>query len=103
MSRRLPLGMTDFNLLCNDVKTLVEAEIPTITDRDIRFIVATNILHMGPNQSEVSVQDLVTTIFAGAAKQVASQVFQDIKLQQKEEEAAVKALADSQLSDESKV
>jgi hypothetical protein len=99
IERRLPVGMAEFDQLVNDLKTLIENDVPTITERDIRFIVATSILHLGPLESHKPLEFFYKTILAGASKQVASHVFQDIKIKQKEEDDAA-ALAASQPKDE---
>lgn len=61
----------------------------------VRFALATMIMHSGPTCAYKPLHYWATLIKAGAAKQVASQVFQDIKLKQQAAEQAAQLAAQS--------
>lgn len=86
--RKLPNGMSEFNSWADRIISLTGQ----IADEDsMRYVLASNILHLGPQSSRVPDQYFVRAMKKGAANQVASAVFQDIK--QKQIEAAEKAKA----------
>jgi hypothetical protein len=74
----VPQGVEEFE---NWAKSIID--LYGFPDNDsVRFAVATMILHSGPSAAYVPKHYWATMIKAGAAKQVASQVFQDIKTKQ---------------------
>ena len=71
----------------------------------VRFALATMVMHLGPTAAYRSKFYFALLVKAGAAKQVASQVFHDIKARQqdelrKQQEATAQAQADTVASDE---
>lgn len=82
--RRLPTGIVEFDSMILDLKTAYGAELPTVDDDSLKFVIATTIMHLGPLESHKSLEFFYKTIVAGAAKQVAHYVFRDIKLKQEE-------------------
>lgn len=91
--RRLPVGLSEYEVWSDRIATLAG----NLADKDsIRFVLASQIMHLGPQRSSVSDQFFIRSLRKGAANQVASQVFQDIK--QKQQEA--KAAAEKQLAED---
>lgn len=88
--RKLPVGVTEFENLIADLKTAYGADLPTIDDDTLKFVISSTIMHLGPLDSHKSLDFFYRTIVAGAAKQVAHFVFRDVKL--KQEQAAKDAL-----------
>jgi hypothetical protein len=60
-------------------------------DDSMRFAIASMIMHLGPQRSSVPKNYFVRSLRKGAANQVASQVFQDIKNKQQAAQDAAKA------------
>ncbi len=83
---RLPNGVDAFNAWAEDMAATYE--LPTTHMDSIKFTLSTIIMHLGPQAASKAMYYFVLTLRAGAAKQVAGQVFTDIKNKQKEEEAA---------------
>jgi len=74
----VPQGVTEFAEWSTDIITVYG-----FPDNDsVRFALATMILHSGPTAAYLSKRYFALMVKAGAAKQVASQVFQDIKQKQ---------------------
>ena len=92
-SRRVPVGMIEFDQLANDVHSLVVVEVPGVTIRDVRYIVASSIINIKPTDPYVSISELAEVVITGAARQVASQVFQDIQHEVKREQKAAQEAA----------
>lgn len=91
-NRKLPTGVAEFDQLLIDLKTEYGAELPTVDDESLKFVLASSIMHLGPTEAHKPLEFFYETIVAGAAKQVAHHVFRDTKLKQeakaKAEEAA---------------
>ena len=85
---KLPTGMTEFNKWLDDV---VELTGPIATERDMHFVLCSILIHADVKHGALPKRYFVTRLIKSAANQVASQVFQDIKLAQAEEQAAKKA------------
>jgi len=78
---RLPQGVTEFNVWANDIISTYR-----FPDNDsVRFALATMVMHQGPTAAFRSKFYFAIMVWAGASKQVASQVFNDIKTKQMEE------------------
>lgn len=90
--RPLPRGMTEFNELVEDVKAL-DNIANMADDRSIRFVIATLIINLGHETSDVPLDYFATQLKIGAAKEIASKVFQTIKAEQKAELEEAKRLA----------
>lgn len=74
----VPQGVSEFESWAKSIIDLYE-----FPDNDsVRFALATMILHSGPTAAYTSKRYFALMVKAGAAKQVASQVFQDIKTRQ---------------------
>lgn len=102
-TRRVPVGMIEFAQLANDVHEMVQIEVPGVTLRDVRYIVASNIINISPNERTVSVSQLADVVITGAARQVASQVFQDIQQEVKLERQAETAAQLAAQTNEDKI
>lgn len=82
---RLPVGMTAFHKFSDDI---IELTGPIADEDSLKYVVASNILHLGAQRARVSKNYFVQTIIKTAANQVASQVFLDIKNKQQEAQKA---------------
>lgn len=86
----LPTGMTAFEAWAEDI--IATYDLPTKDKDSIKFTLSTIIMHLGPQAAHKPKYYFVLTLRASAAKQVAGQVFTDIKTRAREaEEAARKA------------
>jgi len=98
--RPLPLGKSDFYTWSDRIIDLSGE----FADRDsMRFALASNLLHLGPQVAYKPDQYFIKSMKKAAANQVASYVFQEIKLNQQKaaEEAAAKQKLEDNLSLES--
>jgi hypothetical protein len=91
---RLPVGLTEFEKFADDI---IELTGPIADKESMRYVIATNVINLGPQRSHVAKNYFVRTMIKGAANQVASHVFQEIKqrqieLQQKAQAEATAAL-----------
>lgn len=78
----IPVGITEFNAWIDSFFNTYD--LPT-KDRDsVAFTVATMIIHSGPTNAYKSKFSFLLALRASAAKQIASQTFQDIKLRHME-------------------
>ena len=97
--RPLPVGKAAFETWSNRILSLAG---PYADKDSMVFALATNIMHMGSTQGWVADVHFLRTLRKAAANQVASQVFQDIKLKQQlaaqkaAEVTAEKAASDAQ-------
>lgn len=74
----VPQGITEFEAWASSIIAMYG-----FPDNDsVRFALATMIMHSGPTAAYKSKHYFAVMIKAGAAKQVAAQVFQDIKNKQ---------------------
>jgi hypothetical protein len=80
----VPLGIAEFEAWASDI--ISTYDFPN--NDSVRFALATMILHSGPTAAFVSKRYFSLMVKAGAAKQIASQVFQDIKIKQQAEATA---------------
>lgn len=80
----VPLGIAEFEGWASDI--ISTYDFPN--NDSVRFALATMILHSGPTAAFVSKRYFALMVKAGAAKQIASQVFQDIKIKQQAEATA---------------
>lgn len=77
--RQLPVGITEFYKWSDNIIALSG----NFADADsMRFALASQLIHLGAQQSSVSDQFFIRSMRKAAANQVASQVFQDIKQKQ---------------------
>lgn len=85
----VPQGVTEFEVWAKSI-----IDIYGFPDNDsVRFALATMILHSGPSAAYAPKHRFAIMVKAGAAKQVASFVFQEIKTKQKQAEATAQAAA----------
>jgi hypothetical protein len=91
--RKLPVGMTEFDQLIVDLKA--QFELPTSDEASLKFAIASIIMHLGPDDSHKSLEFFYKRLVAGASKQVAHTVFQEVKKAQEEKLAAEKAAAEA--------
>jgi hypothetical protein len=80
----VPQGISEFQTWSDSIISLYGFP----NNDSVRFALATMIMHSGPQAAYVSKHYFALMIKAGAAKQVASQVFQDIKTKQKAQEVS---------------
>lgn len=81
---RLPNGVAAFHVWAEDMAATYD--LPTPDLESIKFTLSTVIMHLGPQTSHKPKYYFVVTLRASAAKQVAGQVFTDIKMKQKQAE-----------------
>lgn len=84
----LPIGMTEFDTWANSILDLSGR---FADDDSLKFALASMIIHLGPQRSAVPKNYFVRSLKKGAANQVASQIFQDIKSKQQAALEAAKA------------
>lgn len=90
---QIPIGMTDFQKWSDSI-----VELSGLPDNDsVRFGLAATVLHLGPTAAFKPRLYFALVLRAGAAKQVAGQVFQDIKQRQQTQQAA--AIANTAVAD----
>lgn len=89
----LPTGVTAFNEWADDIRSTYD--LPTQDEDSIKFTLSTIIMHLGPQAAYKPKYYFVLTLRAGAAKQVAGQVFTDIKTRAAEKAYAEKAAAEA--------
>lgn len=92
---KLPVGMSEFETWSNSV---VELSGKFADDDSMKFAIASQIMHLGAQKSSVPKNFFVRSLRKAAANQVASQVFQDIKIKQQEAAKAAQA-ADTATND----
>ncbi len=87
---KLPTGMTEINQWLNDI---VELAGPIANERDMHFVLCSILIHADIKYGSLPKRYFVTRLIKSAANQVASKVFQDIKIAQAEELEAQKLVA----------
>lgn len=86
---KLPVGLTEFNSFSDSIINLSGE----FADRDsMKWAIASQIMHLPPQKSTASKQYFIRSLRKAAANQVASQVFQDLKIKQQEAIEAAKTL-----------
>lgn len=80
---RLPVGMTEFKMWSDEIIALTG---PLADPDSMRFAISSQIMHLAPQRCSVPKRYFVASLRKAAANQVASQVFQDIKIRQAEEQ-----------------
>lgn len=87
--QRLPVGVTEFEAWADNIIALSGKFADT---ESMKFALSSQILHLPAQSSSVPPQYFIRSMRKAAANQVASQVFQDIKIRQQEAaKAAVEA------------
>lgn len=100
--RPLPVGLTEFNAFADRI---IEMAGRFADDDSLKFALATSIIHADASKGSIPDKFFVERLRKAAANQVASQVFQDIKVKQAAEQQAAQekqqaeALANSAASD----
>ncbi len=92
---KLPVGAAQFHSFADSIIKLAG---PFADEDSMKWAIANNIIHLPSTTAYKSKQYFVRTLRKAAANQVASFIFQDIKLKQQEraaQEAAAAAKADS--------
>lgn len=90
---KLPVGMTEFNEWADSIIDLAGE----FADRDsMKYALASNVIHMKHTADAAPKAYFVAVLRKAAANQVASAVFQDIKIKQEE---AIKAAQLKQVED----
>ena len=82
---RLPQGVSEFHIWADEFIELYD--LPTKDVDSIKFVLATVIMHLGEQTAYKPLFYFYLTICAGASKQVASNIFCEIKIKQQEEAA----------------
>lgn len=81
----LPTGLTEFDAW---VESFIETyDLPTKDTDTVKFVIASIIMHLGPQDSYKSKFYFYLTMVSGASKQVAGSVFSQIKEAQKQKDA----------------
>jgi len=87
---KLPVGKTEFDEWTDSIIELSGK----YADKDsMQFVIATQVMNLGPQRSSVPKNFFVRTLRKAAANQVAGQVFYDIKTKQQEAAKAAQAEA----------
>ena len=86
---RLPVGLAEFHKWADDICILTG---PIASERDMKFVLSSILIHADVKFGSLPKRYFVTRIIKSAANQVASQVFQDIKMAQAAEVEAAKKL-----------
>lgn len=89
----LPTGVTAFHAWADDIRNTYD--LPTQDEASIKFTLSTIIMHLGPQVAHKPKYYFVLTLRASAAKQIAGQVFTDIKTKAAEEAHQAKAAAEA--------
>lgn len=92
---KLPVGVTEFNAFADSI---IELTGPFADPDSMKWAIANNIIHLPATTSHKAKQYFVRSLRKAAANQVASFIFQDIKLKQQEraaQEAAAAAKVDT--------
>lgn len=88
--RKLPTGMTQFNAF---KKRIFSKTGPIADETSMAFALASIVIHADAKHGALPDSYFVDRLIKSAANQVASQVFQDIKIQQAEEQKAAQEAA----------
>lgn len=86
---RLPVGVEEFDAYISSLRSTYT--LPTVSDEDVRYVVSSLILHLGPTAAFKPKAYFYLALQATAAKQIASHNFQQVKQRQAAAEAARKA------------
>lgn len=79
--RALPVGMTQFETWA---KRIITISGPFADEDSMKFALASQVLHLDHKVKNVPDSYFVAGLHKAAANQVASQIFQDIKIRQQE-------------------
>lgn len=82
---RLPVGMSEFDTWSSAIIALTG---PIADNDSLRFALASQIMHQGAAKGSIPKSFFVNSLRKAAANQVASQVFQDIKIKQQDAQKA---------------
>ena len=94
---KLPVGLTAYNAWTADI---IDLAGPMADKNSMLWDISTMVLHAGSENDRLSKQYFVRRLRKGAANQVASQVIQDIKVEQdKQLKAAESAKAEDTAQD----
>lgn len=81
----LPQGLSEFNKYVN---TLIEAYSPPMSDRDVKFVVATLMMRLEPTDAYKPMRYFALALHKAAASQVSVHVMEQIKQEQNTEQLA---------------
>lgn len=93
---KLPIGMQEFNEFSSEV---IQLSGKFADEDSMKFAIASQMMHLGPQTSSISKQFFIRSLRKAAANQVASQVFQDIKIKQQQMQEEAKKLAEQNKED----
>lgn len=88
---KLPVGLTAFHKWADDIATLTG---PIADETSMKFAISSIVIHADAKHGSLPLQYFVRRLRKSAANQVASQVFQDVKLAQAEAAEAAKKAAE---------
>lgn len=91
----LPVGIAEYNDYVKDIRLLSGKGTANVPDDDFRFVVASMILHLGPQRATIPKNHFVRSLHKAAANQVVSHVIQDIKHAQEARNAQSEALPEA--------
>lgn len=92
----LPSGMTEWNNWSERILN----KVGPLADRDsLEYVLASQVMHLSPQSDHIPDQYFISALRKAAANQVASQVFQDVKVRQ-QKAAEVLAAQQAQLTAE---
>lgn len=93
---KLPVGVQEFDSWAKDIIALLDKGLQEVPVDQVKFALASIIMHLGSTTKTKSKAYFVACLHKTAANQVASQVFQDIKVAQLEAQKAAEAAAVAQ-------
>lgn len=85
LPRPLPVGLTEFHEWADRIISL-SGQFADVDS--MKWALASQVMHLGAQKSSVPDQFFIRSMRKAAANQVASQVFQDIKIKQQEQQKA---------------
>jgi hypothetical protein len=85
---KLPVGQTEMNEFLNDI---IELSGEYADRTSMEFAIASILIHAPSDRGSLSKKYFVDRLRKSAANQVASQVFQDIKMKQEQQKSEVTA------------
>lgn len=88
---KLPVGMAEFNTWADSIINLLPAGLEGVPTDDKKFVIASTVQRLDPSSNYKPKVYFVKILHSAAAKQVAGQVFLEIKERQKAALEATKA------------
>lgn len=92
----LPVGLTEFHAWADSI---IELSGKFADEDSMKWALASQVIHLGPQKSKVAKNFFVRSLRKAAANQIASQVFQDVKIKQQAAQAEAEATAKNAKAD----